>query len=110
MTKHITVSETLYATLSEMARRKRKTVNAVAEQFLSTAIAEERARMAQQAQLAKAKARLRKTLRATLSGSQTAPIDDEEVKFLSELVGAGKSGQQRALQAYEEWTETKQRD
>ena len=110
MAKHITVSDTLYAALNEIAQRRRKTVNAVVEQVLNAAISEERARMTQQKQLAEVKARLRKTLRATLEGCPTVQIDDEEVEFLSELTKAGKSGQQRALQVYEEWTETKQGD
>ncbi len=102
MTKHITVSDTLYATLNKVARRKRKTVDVVVEQFLNAAISEESARMTQQTQLAKAKVRLRKTLKVTLPSSQIAPIDDEEVDLLSELAQAGESGQQRALQAYED--------
>jgi hypothetical protein len=101
MARQIAVSDTLYATLNEVAQRKRKTVNAVAEQFLSAALSEESARITQRTQLAKAKARLRRTLKATRSGSPTVPIDEEEVEFLSELTRAGESGQQQALQAYE---------
>jgi len=107
MAKQITVSDTLYATLNEVAQRKRKTVNAVVEHLLSAAISEESARMTQQTRLAKAKARLRKTLKATLSECQIAQIDDEEVEFLSQLARAGESSQQCALEAYEEWTATK---
>jgi hypothetical protein len=108
MAKQITVSDTLYVTLNEVARRKRKTVDAVVEQFLNTAISEESACMTQRTELAKAKVRLRKTWKATMEGSKTAQIDDEEVEFLSDLARTGENGQQRALQAYEEWTETKQ--
>lgn len=104
MGKQITVSDVLYDSLNEIAKRKQKKVDDIAEQILSNAVFEENINTNQHKKLEKAKTRLR-TLKANLAELQNNPIDEEEADFLSELAKSSADKQRLATQAYEEMTE-----
>jgi len=84
MGKQITVSDVLYDSLNEIAKRKRKKVDDIAEQILNNAVSEENININQRMKLEKAKTRLRK-LKANLTELQNNLIDEEEADFLSKL-------------------------
>jgi hypothetical protein len=106
MGKQITVPDVLYDSLNEIAKRKRKKVDDIAEQFLNNAISEENINTNPRMKLEKAKTRLRRAWKTNLL--QDNPIDEEEVDFLSELAKSSVDDQQRATQAYEEVTKKRQ--
>ncbi len=107
MSKQIMVSDVLFDSLNEIAKRKRQKVDDIAEQILNNAISGENININQHKKLEKAKTRLRK-LKANLTELQNNPIDEEETDFLSELAKSSADDQQRATQAYEEMTEKRQ--
>ena len=107
MGKQITVSDVLYDSLNEIAKRKRKKVDDIAEQILNNAVSEENINVNQLKKLEKAKIRLR-GLKANLTELQDNPIDEKEVDFLSELAKSSMDDQQRATRVYEEMTEKRQ--